>query len=351
MNFDRNTFATEVSESQNFVLSPVGLFQSLMLVSTGAKGDTLTEFRKLFSVDPSIPTDALIKSLTNDVNRINSKKNITCQINNLILCDDSVVPEFVTNVSKACTLEMVDFSQPSVVVEKVNKIVAVKTNDMITKLLNESDIDALTKMIILNTLYLKGSWDVPFKKVNDDCLFRNHLSEDKKVSMMEVSDKFGYFEDDHCQMLEMTYKDRETVFGVILPKKDTVDKINLDTYLNNTKLEYKQVCVKVPKFEQRHRKDMVSNLKSQGLKLAFDDKLADFTGMSTKQIQISKVIQETVIKVDKDGTEASSATAVIMNTKCCQTEKPALNFTADHTFIYYVRDKETIYFIGSFDGN
>lgn len=229
---------------------------------------------------------------------MNSKKNIIVQLNNIILCDGSIVPKYEANVTSACSLEKVNFAYPDQVVEKVNTGVAQKTNGLITKLLNNSDISSLTKMIILNTLYLKGSWSIPFKTVRENCPFINHLAQTKVVSMMSVTDNFKYFEDDYCKILEMWYQDKETMFGIILPKKISVDKINLDMYLNKTKLSYEKVRVTIPQFEQRYRTDFTENLKSQGLILAFDNNLADFSSMSTEKIFIDKVIQETVVKID-----------------------------------------------------
>ena len=82
---------------------------------------------------------------------------------------------------------------------------------------------------------------------------------------------------------------------------------------------------------------------------AFDDMLADFSGMTgSRDLYISKVIHQSFIEVNEEGTEAAAATAVIMSGKSISLG-PKI-FKADHPFLFFIIHKptNTILFMGRF---
>ena len=97
--------------------------------------------------------------------------------------------------------------------------------------------------------------------------------------------------------------------------------------LNNLKIH-----LSLPKFEIKYGEDLKEILISMGKKEAFGS--ADFSVMQKeKEINISKIIHKTFIKVDEEGTVAAAITAVVMKKKMKRVNEIIVN----HPFIFIIR--------------
>ena len=81
---------------------------------------------------------------------------------------------------------------------------------------------------------------------------------------------------------------------------------------------------------------------------AFDELKADFRAMSAQALFLSQVMQDAVIRVDEEGTEAAAVSTGIMATSVPQYSM----FHADHPFLYLITESSTdaILFAGKFSG-
>ncbi|MCK5562146.1 MAG: serpin family protein, partial [Thermoplasmata archaeon] len=125
------------------------------------------------------------------------------------------------------------------------------------------------------------------------------------------------------------------------------------TYLRTLKDEItaEYLDLYLPKFKFELKYNLNENLISMGMPLAFSDD-ADFTGIKSNsgQLKISKVIHQSFVEVNEEGTEAAAATAVIMEDRgggSSSTPEP-IEFKADHPFIFFIEHKESgqILFMG-----
>jgi serpin B len=68
--------------------------------------------------------------------------------------------------------------------------------------------------------------------------------------------------------------------------------------------------------------------------------------MGNVPLQISAVLHKSFVHVDEEGSEAAAATAVVMNND--DAVAPRLHISADHPFLYVIRDTKTgeILFMG-----
>ena len=135
----------------------------------------------------------------------------------------------------------------------------------------------------------------------------------------------------------------------ILPEDENVD-IN-EFIANLTPEEYwefwnsqddsMEVYTVMPEFKSEYDIHLPAILSDMGMKDAFSDTDADFSNMTKKDVYISDVIHKTYIEVDRKGTKAAAATAVVMTEKCIAEPDPARYVTCDRPYAYAIVDKDT----------
>ena len=103
----------------------------------------------------------------------------------------------------------------------------------------------------------------------------------------------------------------------------------------------------MPRFKIETDYDLVSPFQQLGVKDAFMEEQADFSGMGWPrgELSIAQIKHTAFVEVNEEGTEAAAVTAV-------QMEKLSLlyypTFRVDHPFLFLIRDNETgsILFMG-----
>jgi serpin B len=153
--------------------------------------------------------------------------------------------------------------------------------------------------------------------------------------------------------LELPYTGDEIAMDILLPKpqsglaklESALQPADFDSCLD--KLAAKQVDVFLPRFKMEQGLTLNSHLRALGMKDAFDENKANFSGMSDTSLYITHVIHKAFVEVNEEGTEAAAATAVVMGTKSVMIDKP-VTFRADHPFIFLIRDIQSgsILFMG-----
>ena len=85
-------------------------------------------------------------------------------------------------------------------------------------------------------------------------------------------------------------------------------------------------------------------LKSLGREQAFNEDLADFSGITQypfERLFISDVIHKTHIELDRNGTKAAAATAVVMEKASSAHSQKVIEVNLDHPFVYAIIDTDT----------
>ena len=81
--------------------------------------------------------------------------------------------------------------------------------------------------------------------------------------------------------------------------------------------------------------------------IAFSD-LANFNNISDQSLMISRVLHQTFIDTNEEGTEAAAATIVEMGYTSPGPSPFIVKVTLDHPFLYFIRETSTgaVLFIG-----
>jgi serpin B len=345
-------------EPGNLAMSPTSLSIALAMTWAGAAGDTSAEMRKVLHFQSS-PNDVLadasklIKLLENPsqplklsfANRLFGEKTYTFEKAYLDATDKAF----------GAGLEAVDFRQAADKSrETINAWVEKKTEKRITELIPGGALDKDTRLVLVNAVYFLADWQRPFDKARtqpDD--FSVSASNKVRAQMMRQEASFNFAESGGAKLLELPYKGGEMSMLLALPNEaDGIGK--LEQSLTPEKLaewtkalKNEHVSVALPKFEVNPAKStkLDDALKKLGMKLAFDNKKADFTAMAkppnpAEQLVVSHVFHKAFVKVDEKGTEAAAASAVAMSVKGAAA-KPAAEFKADHPFVYFIRDNKS----------
>ena len=363
--FAFDLYAKYKSKEGNIFYSPYSITSAFAMIFEGTKGETAEEMQSVFH----FPQDATIRreSFLKIDQKINKKdKKYKLNIANALwaqkdykFLDDyfGLVEEYyggkVTNLDFANETEKARLT--------INSWVEEQTNNKIKDLIPQGVLQPITRLVLTNAIYFKGSWLKPFdKKGTKEEDFRISPTNKIKTQMMHLTGEeanFNYGETDSLQFLELPYEGNDLSMLILLPKEDDLKAI--EESINSEKLsEWKnllrneEVNVYLPKFHFETKYFMKQDLISMGMPTAFTLGIdlggtADFSGMTgNKKLNVDAVIHQAFVDVNEEGTEAAAATAVAMITGSML--KPIKIFRADHPFIFVIQDRETnnILFVG-----
>ncbi|KAM8731808.1 leukocyte elastase inhibitor-like isoform 1-T4 [Acanthopagrus schlegelii] len=278
------------------------------------------------------------------------------------------VKDFLAETKKhySAELESVDFKTNAEEARvNINSWVEKQTQDKIKNLLAEGVVSDVTKMVLVNAIYFKGTWDKQFKEEKTyDAQFKLNKNDTKPVKMMGQKSEYRLLKIDdsdiNCKILEMPYKGNDLSMLIFLPNEiedDTTGLEKLEKALTYEKFNEwtspdmmikDEVEVSLPRFKMEEKYDLNDVLISMGMKDAFDVGMSDFSGMSpANDLFLSKVVHKAFVEVNEEGTEAAAATAAVVTIRSAKITE---TFIADHPFLFFIRhnDSKSILFAGRF---
>ena len=346
-------------KEKNIFISPYSIFSALAITYEGALGKTAEEMKSVMHY-PDLPIlRPNFAAIYNQLNRGNEAYVLRTGNALWVQKDFELLDSYTNNVerfysAKAANVDFVNEREKTR--QTINQFIEQQTNHMIKDLIPKDTLNTLTRLVITNAIYFKGSWVWQFDP-DDTQKLDFYITPDSpvKVDMMYMKPEkawFNYTETDDLQVLELPYKGNKLSMLVLLPKDNftiyelesslTLDKLN--EYRNNLE-KIKLDAIYLPKFEFNTKYILNKALEQLGMRLAFTDS-ADFSGMTGKPgLYISKVLHQAFVRVDEKGTEAAAATAVVISLTAVQ---PSIVFRADHPFIFIIQDRSngSILFIG-----
>uniref|UniRef100_T1GWX2 Serpin domain-containing protein n=1 Tax=Megaselia scalaris TaxID=36166 RepID=T1GWX2_MEGSC len=326
-----------ISTKDNLVFSPYSIQSCLGLAYMGAGGETASELAKGLRFG-SVTKDEVANSFAG--NNIGDLMKIA---NKIFLNKNYVVGESFAQLSKKSFnsgAENLNFADSIKSEKHINDWVENETNGKIKELLSPGT----------------GEWESPFPNLNTRQMeFFSSPSVGKNVDFMYDDEYFYYGELDDLQAtaVEMKYKNGDFSMVIVLPNdKDGLEKLaekvqnNYNLMSVSERLTSKKIDIYIPKFEMEHELDLVGPLQKLGIKSMFEDS-ADFSNLfdgNAPAVKISKAVHKAVIKVDEAGSEASAATYLKAYPMSLSLDQK--KFVADHPFLWYIKDKSNIYFMG-----
>jgi serpin B len=359
--FAFDLYARLSQKQGNIVLSPYSISSALGMTFVGARGNTAKEMAETlrFTLDNE-RVHPTFGELIRKVQGADGKRNYELATANSLWGDKtglSLEPKFlrVTQTDYLAGFQAVDFANdPEGARRSINAWVEGRTKKKIEELIPEGLITNNTRLVLVNAIYFKGDWSVPFPRAatrSDD--FTTPGAPAFKVPMMHHTFVANYSENADFQLAQFMYKGNDVSMVVILPmKKDGL--ADLEKKLSAKALAQAlasaretDLQVALPRFKMTEAFSLADALTQLGMRDAFRPGSADFTGMETtaNSFVISAVVHKAFVEVDEQGTEAAAATGVIG--KGSEPPPPA-PFRADHPFLFVLRHNATgsILFLG-----
>lgn len=342
--FGWDLFKTSTTRHENTIFSPYSIYSCLTMTALGAQGETLTEMKKVLH----LPSDLAILSATLSAN--NASLGDHLKVANSLW----IAPQFAINADFRKKIEdqfharvaSLDFAVPQTAAETINQWIAEKTNQKITQILTEKDLQSSTRLVLVNALYFSGKFLKPFnpKRTSLESFWVEEASK-MQTMMMEQNAVLLYTEDDVFQTVALPLEASQIAFVIFLPKKAVFS--NLPSLINTEKfqailenLDLEKVHLKLPKFTLKQRFNLQEPLTKLGMTSAFTPH-ANFSGIDGKlDLFLSKILHEAYFALDESGIVAAAATASAMSTTAVAPQ-PSKEFYADHPFIFALVDLQT----------
>lgn len=352
--------AQYLKKKKSFIYSPLSLDVALSMTAEGSAGETRKQFQKILA----LPNSDIYKKL----NVKHAEYDFVSAQKVWVQSDYPILAPFEKTLKEdyQSTLERADFkTKYAEMAPVINKWVEDKTKNKIKNLIPDNVLKPLTRFVLVNAVYFKAKWNTEFD-VNSTSDEDFSVDKTTKIKVPMMYEKFGslkYFEGKDFTSIILPYKGDDISFVVFLPK--TIGGEFAADFLKNVAAvkdaDYKmpEVRLFLPKFKTEFATEVENDLKTAGLNLAFDKDKADFSLMSplvkkskAENLYISNIFHKAFIEVGEKGTEAAAATAVVMMAAgaAMPIEKPKV-FKADHPFIYFIKQKDQILFVGYFAGN
>ncbi len=349
------------SESGNFAFSPASIQMALALAYAGARGETAAEMRRALQLQGE--DDAMHRAFSEQMARWNADDTgLELSVANRMFLDDAFTPlESFSQLASEhyeAGVERVPFqSKPERARTVVNQWVLKATRSKIRELLPKGSLGDGTKLILANAVYLKGTWEHPFRpRATRPQTFFPASGAPVQVPMMYQRRAFGYavLPQQGVKLLEMPYEGEDLSMLVILPDAgkmhSTTERLSgevLQAWTGAMSGEGEvEVGIPLWRIAPSGSTRLKGPLRALGMRSAFDPGRSDFSGVDgTRYLVISDVYHRALVEVDEKGTEAAAATGVVA---VAGAETTGRTFIANRPFLFLIRDRKTgvILFMG-----
>ncbi|XP_024123967.1 protein Z-dependent protease inhibitor [Oryzias melastigma] len=239
-------------------------------------------------------------------------------------------------------INVLDFGNTKETIKSINDYVRQKTADKVPEMI--SSLNAMTQLLLINTIFFQGAWQTPFNpNFTDNAPFHIDNYNIVQVPMMFVEGRFYTMEDEPlgARVLKLPYKGGVSML-ILLPNENTDytmidDEISAAMFLNwISKLEKRKLEVRMPRFRLEQSYLLHNILPNMGLKSLFTDS-ADLTKLSKNEdLTLSEVLHKAVIEVDEVGTTAAASTAAHITTHSL-----SMQFRINRPFFCFIYHEET----------
>lgn len=340
----------------NTVLSPPSIEAALAMTAVGAEGDTRAEMVAVLGLgeDEGAFADGL-RSIGRDLTRAAEmsppENRFEWGMANRLFGE--VTYPFRSEALAflreryGSPLEAVDFrTAADGTRQRINGWVAEETRGRIADLIPPGGVDGLTRLVLVNALFLKAPWRESFpERATRGAPFYRRDGRTVEAPTMRHEASMTFLETARFTAVGVPYRDGALQAVVVVPAgtatiHEVLSELSVEDLERIGGAEPTAVDLALPKFTVRGEElDLVPNLRRLGLRHIFGSG-ADFGRFTDRRdIFVGNVFHKTFVAVDERGTEAAAATAVVM-AKSLPMNKPApRRVVVDRPFLFAIQHR------------
>ncbi|MGD9794920.1 MAG: serpin family protein [Acidimicrobiia bacterium] len=358
------------SPTQNFVFSPASIMLALAMTRAGASGTTAAEMdavlhSALVGSDPTALHTAMnalssaLDSRSGDVPTVDGVAKVELSIANSLWGQQDItwLPPFLDRLAAeyGAGMRLVDYTADAEAARvAINAWVDDQTKHRISELLSRGSIDRSTRLALVNAVYLKAPWLIPFDvSATVAGPFTAATGETVQAPTMQARRRLPYTRGPNWQAVEIPYIGGSLAMMVIVPDAGALSAVEValtDGLIADAASAFTahQVNLGLPKFDIETNLSLSEMMAALGMPTAFSSS-ADFSAMTAdERLAISAIIHQANITVDEVGTEAAAAAAMMMPASGSAIAPEVVDLNIDRPFLYALRDVPTgaVLFLG-----
>jgi serpin B len=338
--------------SSNIVVSPFSIHTAASMLYHGTKGVTKAQLGEAIGFRgigaETIKTEN--KNLLRSYRRRKLELDTKIEIANSLFADDSFpvaedYQELLRNfyLTKVRT---VDFAESQESVDTINSWVKNKTHNLIEDLLSSSSVDENTKMVLLNAIYFKANWLVPFDPLDTTkAQFHKSVNDSVETDFMTIDTELdiGFMDKSNkVSVVAMPYEDDNYQMLLLIPEQDDdikeLEEKIFDADLKNLseKLINVRTLLTLPKFKVGYETSLKTAFKKMGAHNVFDQN-ADLSPISNVTgLLVQDILHKAQVEVNEEGSEAAGVTGIFVGIRV--SSKPAV-INVNRPFMFVIHDK------------
>jgi serpin B len=347
--FDLITEIEGESPNENYFISSFSISTALSMVMNGASQANQEGFIQTLGLSGMSPADVneSYKSLLAYIYGLDPSIILNVANSNWYSNQYVINSDFADILMTYYDAEVFvsDFASSSSL-DALNGWVENETNGKIKNILDSINPDDV--MFLINAIYFKARWTNPFDPTStEDLPFQlvDGNSVDVPTMVGKVKHWWSYDNTLNAQVIEIPYGNENYAFTIIMPDDESqinnlvseIDVNHLQTVLADSVTLVRDLYL--PKFQLDFKTDLKDALVNMGMPLTELDNLFE----EKLPLEINKVIHQSFLEVNEEGSEAAAATIVGVDTSSV----PASTHV-DQPFVFLIRERNsgTILFSG-----
>jgi len=343
---------------ENIMISPFSISSALSMTLNGATGETYDAMTKALRLEGKTLQQINETYLRLMTEMVPVDELVTLEIANSVWVEKrlNVKQKFMSDLQTWYKAEArdIDVTDPNAV-NTVNNWIAEKTHDKILDMLDY--LDPQLAMLLINAVYFNGKWRYQFDKADTrEESFYIAPSAPKNVPMMHQQENLKCTVTDNVTLVDIPYGQGNYSMLIVLPDEgfttsDIAVTTSSSTWIKWTDLlkeNTHKVELSMPKFKYEYKRLLNPDLIGLGMGIAFSGQ-AVFGNISDQPTMINRVLHQSFIETNEEGTEAAAATIVEMILLSYPPPEPAVwKIDINRPFLYFIHENSTgtILFMG-----
>jgi serine protease inhibitor len=329
----------------NVVISPASLTAILAALALGADDKMQAAIHQTLKLDEKPGGAAAdletIRSRLRNIGLQREEQGAVFALANMIVIDPRARPNAsVVERLRGSAEVVIDDLSKGATVERVNAWAAEQTRGLIRKVFEGPQRQA--GLAGVNALYFKGLWQERFDaKLTQPQPFRLVGGGSANVPMMTRVGSYRYRENGRFVAVDLPYRNDRFALTVATTSDRPAPASELAAvagWLDGEAFAPGRVDLSLPRFTVTGGAELLEALDAVGLKAGRTSPTA-FAPLSATPQLLDRIVQQTYLRVDEEGTEAAATTGI--TTTRTARPMPPFKVVVDKPFIFALRDRRS----------